>query len=100
MKGLEAAYARGEAGLKEKRAYLKNRYLVAQAMFKPAILSNEEFRKTIHYFLPDMKIEETRVPFRAVATDLVSGEQIVFSNGPLGQAVMASCAVPGAERLT
>jgi NTE family protein len=31
-----------------------------------------------------------------VATDLVSGEQIIFSEGPLRQAVWASCAVPGA----
>jgi NTE family protein len=31
-----------------------------------------------------------------VATDLVSGEEIIFSHGPLRQAVMASCAVPGA----
>jgi NTE family protein len=31
-----------------------------------------------------------------VATDLVSGEQIIFSKGSLRQAVGASCAVPGA----
>ena len=31
-----------------------------------------------------------------MATDLVSGEQITFSKGSLQQAVMASCAVPGA----
>jgi NTE family protein len=31
-----------------------------------------------------------------VATDLVSGKEITFSKGPLRQAVMASCAVPGA----
>lgn len=97
MKGLEAAYKRGEEGLKEKiRSYLKNRFLVVQAMFKPGILSNEEFQEAINYFLPDIEIEETRVPFRAVATDLVSGQQIVLSQGPLRQAVMASCAVPGA----
>ncbi len=46
--------------------------------------------------VPDIQIEETRISFRAVATDLVSGEQIIFSEGSLRQAVMASCAVPGA----
>jgi NTE family protein len=65
-------------------------------MFKPGILSNEDFQTTINYFIPDIQIEETRIPFRAVATDLVSGKQITFSHGPLRQAVMASCAVPGA----
>jgi len=65
-------------------------------MFKPGILSNEEFQKTIDYFIPDIHIEETPTPFRAVATDLVSGDQIIFSEGSLRQAVRASCAVPGA----
>jgi NTE family protein len=65
-------------------------------MFRPGILSNEDFQVTIDYFIPDIEIEETRIPFRAVATDLVSGEEITFSEGSLRQAVMASCAVPGA----
>jgi NTE family protein len=65
-------------------------------MFKPGILSNEEFQETINYFIPDIQIEDMPISFRAVATDLVSGEQIIFSKGPLRQAVWASCAVPGA----
>jgi NTE family protein len=65
-------------------------------MFKPGILPNEDFQTTINYFIPDIQIEETRIPFRAVATDLVSGKEIIFSEGSLRQAVMASCAVPGA----
>jgi NTE family protein len=65
-------------------------------MFKPGILSNEEFQETINYFIPDIQIEDMPTPFRAVATDLVRGEQIIFSKGSLRQAVWASCAVPGA----
>lgn len=97
MRAFEKAQACAEMGLKRKiQNYLKNRYLVVQAMFKPGILSNEEFQETINYFIPDIQIEDMRIPFRAVATDLVSGEQIIFSKGPLRQAVWASCAVPGA----
>ncbi len=97
IKGFEAANARGEPGLTQKiQSYLRNRYYVVQAMFKPGILSNDEFQETINFFTPDINIEDMRVPFRAVATDLVSGEHIIFSEGPLRQAVMASCAVPGA----
>ncbi len=97
MRGFEKAQASAEMGLKRKiQNYLKNRYLVVQAMFKPGILSNEEFQETINYFIPDIQIEDMRIPFRAVATDLVRGEQIIFSKGPLRQAVWASCAVPGA----
>jgi len=97
MKALEKAHAKGELGLTQKiQTYLRNCFYMIQAMFKPGILSNEDFQTTINYFVPDIQIEETRIPFRAVATDLVSGEQITFSHGPLRQAVMASCAVPGA----
>jgi NTE family protein len=65
-------------------------------LLKPGILSANDFRSMIDFFIPDIKIEDTQIPFRAVATDLVSGEKIVFSKGSLRQAIMASCAVPGA----
>jgi len=78
------------------QAFWKNRYYVLQAMFKPGILSPEDFQSTINFFIPDIQFEETRIPFRAVATDLVSGEQVTFATGSLRQAVTASCAVPGA----
>jgi NTE family protein len=97
IKAFEAVHAKGEVSLAHKiQTYLRNHFYLIQAMFRPGILSNEDFQATIDYFIPDIQIEETRIPFRAVATDLVSGEQITFSEGPLRQAVMASCAVPGA----
>jgi NTE family protein len=97
IKAFEVAHAKGEVGLTQRiQTYLRNHFYLIQAMFKPGILSNEDFQTTIDYFIPDIQIEETRIPFRAVATDLVSGEQITFSEGSLRQALMASCAVPGA----
>ena len=97
IKAFETAHAKGELGLAEKiQSYFRNTFYLIQAMFKPGILPNEDFQATINYFIPDIQIEETRIPFRAVATDLVSGEEIIFSHGTLRQAVMASCAVPGA----
>ena len=34
-------------------------------------------------------------PFRAIATDILSGEQVVLKNGSLGTAIRASISVPG-----
>jgi NTE family protein len=97
MKAFETARAKGALGITEKiQTYVRNTFYLIQAMFKPGILPNEDFQTTINYFVPDIQIEETRIPFRAVATDLVSGKEITFSKGSLRQAVMASCAVPGA----
>jgi len=97
IKSFETAHSKGEIGLTQKiQAYFRNHFYLIQALFKPGILSKEGFQATIDYFIPDIRIEETRIPFYAVATDLVSGEEIIFSKGSLRQAVMASCAVPGA----
>lgn len=39
--------------------------------------------------------EQLAVPLRVVATDLNSGEEVVFASGPLRPAVLASAALPG-----
>jgi NTE family protein len=97
IKAIENAHAKGDLSLGQRlQSFLKNRYFLVQAMFKPGLFPSEELQEIIEYFLPDIQIEETQIPFRAVATDLVRGTQIVFSSGSLRQAVMASCAVPGA----
>lgn len=40
--------------------------------------------------------DELRIPFRAVATDLTTGDMVVLSEGNLADALRASMAVPGA----
>jgi len=94
---ISASYAQERGSLTQKiQSFLKNHFYLIQMLFRPGILSVGDFQSMIHYFIPDIRIEDTHIPFRAVATDLVSGEKIVFSRGSLRQAVMASCAVPGA----
>ena len=44
--------------------------------------------------LGDINIEDLQIPFSAVAVDLVSTKETVFSKGNLAKAVMSSCAVP------
>ena len=39
--------------------------------------------------------DDLPIPFRCVATDMLSGEGVVLDNGPLAQAVRASMAIPG-----
>ena len=81
---------------KNARNLVMNRFWFAQAFFKPSILPSNDFESLINYFLPEMDIRETKIPFRAVSTDLITGKKIIFSEGPLRQAVLASCSVPGA----
>ena len=97
VRAIEEAQAKGELSWGRKiQSFVKNRYFLVQAMFKPGLFPSEELQEIIELFVPDILIEETEIPYRAVATDLVQGTQIIFSKGSLRQAVMASCAVPGA----
>ncbi len=97
IKAMGDIYGREREGLTQKiQSFLKNQLYVIQMLFKPGILSIDAFQSMIHNFIPDILIEDTRIPFRAVATDLLTGEQIVFYKGSLRQAVIASSAVPGA----
>lgn len=40
-------------------------------------------------------IEELKIPFAAVTTDLKAGKRVVLDKGPVVTAVCASCAIPG-----
>ncbi len=96
VKAMADVYSREQERLTNKiQNFLKNQFYIIQMLFKPGILSTSDFQFMIDYFIPDIQIQDTLIPFRAVATDLINGEQIVFSQGSLRQAVLASCAVPG-----
>jgi len=62
---------------------------------KPAFISEEEYQEFLNPLIPDITIEETKIPFGCVATDIKNGKRVVYRSGPLRTAVRASCALPG-----
>ena len=76
--------------------YFRTKIRLASALYKPGILPLDDMEEFISYFIPDIRIEETAIPFRAVATDLKSGECVILKEGSLRRALLASSAVPGA----
>ncbi len=56
---------------------------------------SEETTKKIFEIIPDVPIEDLPIPFSAIATDLVSGNEINFYKGSLRNAIRASSAIPG-----
>lgn len=46
-------------------------------------------------FISDVDMSQTLIPFSSVAVDLISGKEVLLTEGPLIPAVMASSAVPG-----
>jgi NTE family protein len=75
--------------------FAQKEVFLSLAMFRNALLSMEDMRDTVKAFVADINIEQTNVPFTAVAADLYTGELIALNQGPLIAAVMASCAIPG-----
>lgn len=58
-------------------------------------LKGEALQDFINLHLKNRSLEKLNKPFATVATDLNSGERIVFRSGDTGMAVRASAAVPG-----
>jgi NTE family protein len=65
------------------------------SMRRPALISDESYQEIMEDLMPDCLIEELRIPFAAVAMDILSGEELVIRTGSLKTAVAASAAIPG-----
>lgn len=76
------------------RLYCQGR-LVKSFLMDRSVIGARYFRDVVHFFLPEANIEDMPIPFACVATDINSGEAVVFDRGPLRPAVLASCSVPG-----
>jgi NTE family protein len=59
------------------------------------LLSGSRLGALIDEWLPVTRFEELRVPLVVVATDVDSGEPVVFHQGSVRDAVRASCSFPG-----
>ena len=92
-----ALYAAGFSGyqLQEISIPLQRDTISDWAIPNLGFLSGEPLELFINRMLQQKPMEKLRRTFAAVATDLKTGEEIVFRTGNTGQAVRASCAVPG-----
>lgn len=59
------------------------------------LLSIERLGDLITEYLGNKNIEDAQIPLTIVATDIYTGEKVVFDKGSVADAVMASMSVPG-----
>ncbi len=59
------------------------------------IFDNKQFEKLLKQIIPDINIEDTKIPFKTVTLNIKTGKKVVLEKGSLIKAVMASCAIPG-----
>ncbi len=62
---------------------------------KSAFIGEKEYEELIYPLIPDISIEETKIPFSCVATDIRNGRRVMYTSGRLRTAISASCALPG-----
>jgi NTE family protein len=77
------------------KKYIKKRVYYTLYMTRKSYISKERFEDAIEQILPDIAIEELPIPFGCVALDLISGKEILLTEGSLRKSVSASSAIPG-----
>jgi NTE family protein len=70
-------------------------YGVVNAVMGMSFASGDRFEQWVTAKLKVKKIEELKIPFAAVATDLNWGSRVVIDRGSIARAVRASSAIPG-----
>ena len=66
--------------------------------FRPSrkgLVSSGPIENYIRDFLKVETFEQLKKPLAVVATDICSGEEVIFTRGALDKAVRASCSIPG-----
>lgn len=81
--------------LKEWRRSLHRTILTFKTYTSPAQQSAERLMGPLRQLFRSENIEDLAIPFAAIAVDLIGGEPVVFTRGPLAEAVYASSAIPG-----
>jgi NTE family protein len=92
-------YASGKnADSMEKIVRNVNKIIVAKILipklFGPGFIDNKRVIEFIKELVGNTKIENLKIPFACVATDFITGEEVVFNKGSLAEAIMASIAIP------
>lgn len=59
------------------------------------LFSGRGVMRKISKYIPDIQIEELKIPFACVATDLLTEKEIVWKTGSLRDAIRSTIAIPG-----
>ncbi len=74
--------------------YIGMRIKALKSLSSPSYF-DDFITKEIYEIIPDVPIENLKINFSSIATDLISGEEINYTKGSLRDAIRASSAIPG-----
>jgi len=61
---------------------------------KSGLVTGSKVQDFLTSILGDKNIEDLKIPFTAIATDIITGEEILFNKGNLVEAIRASISIP------
>ncbi len=76
--------------------YMKRAQVMSSTVTRRSYFDQEEVREFFSHFVDDRDIRSLDIPLYIMATDILTGEQVVIDSGPVLNAVAASSAIPGA----
>ena len=68
--------------------------LVDFTLSRSGLIKGDRVFSKMKDFIPDTLIEDLRIPFAAVAVDLINSKEVVFREGSLFEAIRASVSIP------
>ena len=74
--------------------YVEARLIAIKSLERTSYF-DEDFTNRIFNIIPDIQIENLKINFSAITTDLISGKEINFTKGSLRNVLKASSAIPG-----
>lgn len=74
--------------------FIKIRYQAVKSLSQLSFFDEESAAGIFNVF-PDVPIEKFGIKFSAIATNLITGEEVLFNKGSLRHIVKASSAIPG-----
>ncbi len=94
--GMEVPDPDKSPGLLDKiqSAILKG-YFYTKALSRTSMITPEAYRLHMTELVGEHTFVDLNIPFKCSSVDLITGDPIIFSEGPLFTALQASCATPG-----
>ncbi|MGB3340891.1 MAG: patatin-like phospholipase family protein [bacterium] len=93
--GLDEFYKDAENILERFKKEVFEKFYIGRLLFKKSHIKTEAARKMFQDLFGDKTFKDCRRTFTCNALDIQSGEEIIFKNGSLAEAVWSSCAIPG-----
>ncbi len=85
----------GSRGGQDFTNHVKHILLLTRLERKQAILSSQLMNRILDQIFGELTFDNLQIPFVAIATDLISGEDIEIREGLVAEAVAASSSIPG-----